>query len=81
MVWCDSQTGYQKDMCLIKIGLHAQNTISIRGSIVIIIIFFLGGVLYGHLTRMGIFTLVMNMIFIQDPKIMRKVGTTSIWIC
>ena len=29
VVWCASKNGYQKDMCLKEIGLHAQNMISI----------------------------------------------------
>lgn len=32
--WCDSKTGSQKDMCFNKIELHAQNTITVLGSIV-----------------------------------------------
>ena len=38
MVQCGSQTGYQKDTCVIEIELHAQNMISIIGLIVNIII-------------------------------------------
>ena len=34
MVWCGFKNGYQNDMCLKEIGIHAQNMITILGSIV-----------------------------------------------
>ena len=34
VVRCSSKNGDQKDMCLKEIGLHAQNMITILGSIV-----------------------------------------------
>ena len=34
MVRCDSKNGYPQDMCFIKIGLCAQNMITILGLIV-----------------------------------------------
>ena len=34
VVWCDFKNNYQKDMCSKKIGLYAQNMITILGSIV-----------------------------------------------
>ena len=39
------------------------------------------GNLYDHLMSMRVFILIMIKIFIWAPKIMRKVATTSIWIC
>ena len=33
LVWCGSKNGYQKDMCLIEIGLCAQIMITILSSI------------------------------------------------
>ena len=37
VVRCGSKNGYQKDMCLKEIGLHAQNMIIILDSIVNVI--------------------------------------------
>ena len=37
--------------------------------------------LYNPLMGMKIFTLTMNMIYIQAPKLMRKVAMASIWSC
>ena len=37
--------------------------------------------LYDYLMNMRIFTLMMNKIFIEAPKIMRKVATALMWIC
>jgi hypothetical protein len=34
MVWCGFKNGYQKDVSLKELGIHAQNMITIRGSIV-----------------------------------------------
>ena len=34
VVMCGSKNGYQKDMCLTKIGLHAHNMITILDSTV-----------------------------------------------
>jgi hypothetical protein len=33
MVRCGSKNGYKKDMCLKRIGLHAQNILTILGLI------------------------------------------------
>ena len=61
MVRCGFKSGHQKDiMCLKEIGPHAQNMLTILGSIVNIIL----GDLYDHLMSMRIFTLMMNKIFI-----------------
>ena len=51
-----------------KIGLLAQNMITITGSIVNIN----GGDPFAHLMSTGIFTLIMNNIFVWVQKIMRK---------
>ena len=70
-----------------EIELCAQNMITILGSIVNLFVVGWGGGngLYehknDHLTSTKIFTLLMNGIFIQALKIMRKVATASIWIC
>ena len=32
VVWCGSKNGYQKDICLIEIGLHAQTLTTILSS-------------------------------------------------
>ena len=74
--WCGSKNGYQIDMCPKEIDLHAQKMIIVLGSIVNII----EGI-HDYLKSTRIFILIMNKIFIQAPKIMRKVATTSIWIC
>ena len=39
------------------------------------------GGLYDQLMNMRIFTLIRNKIFIQVPKIMRKVAMALLWIC
>ena len=63
MVWCGSKNGYQEDMYVEEFRPHAQNMITILDSTVHII----GGGgedLYHHLMSTGIFTLIMNMIFL-----------------
>jgi hypothetical protein len=57
----DSENGYQNDMC----RLLAQNMIIILGSIVNIILFYLGGGVGGCVQLMStrVFTLIMNKIF------------------
>ena len=47
MVRCGSKNGHQKDLCLIKIGLHAQNLLTILDSTINII----GGGLYDDLMK------------------------------
>ena len=37
VIWCGCKDGYHKDMCLKRVRLHAQNMITILGSIVNII--------------------------------------------
>jgi hypothetical protein len=32
VVWCGSKNGYQEDMYLIEIGLHAQNIITLMST-------------------------------------------------
>ena len=59
-------------MWLKEIISHAQNTITILGSIINIMEG--GGVLYDCLLSMRTFTLIMNKIFIQAPQFMRKGG-------
>ena len=62
-----------------EIGLQAQNKITI----LINIFFFWGGGLdlYDDLMSSRIFIFITNKIFIQAPKIMKKVAMASIWIC
>jgi hypothetical protein len=60
MVWCSSENGYQRDLSFKGIGLCAQNTIAVLGSIVNIS----EGDLYDRLMSTRIFTLIMNKIFI-----------------
>jgi hypothetical protein len=63
-------------MCSEEIArLRAQNVLTVLGSTVNIT----WGNLYDHLTRN--FTLIIDKIFIQAPKIVKKVATSSIWIC
>ena len=57
---CGSKNGHQEGVCLKEIGLHAQNMLSILGSMVNMI----GEDLYDHLMSTRIFILIMNMIFI-----------------
>ena len=56
MVRCGSKNGHKTDVCLKDIELHAQNILTILGSIVNRI----RGDLYDHLMSTGIFTLIMN---------------------
>ena len=79
MIWCGSKDRCHKKMCLLEIGLRAQSTITILGTIVTIS----GGKgdLYDHLTSTKIFTLITYEIFIQTPKIMKKLATTLICSC
>ena len=65
MIRCGSKNGHQKVMCLKEIGLHAQNTLSILGSID----------LYDQLMNTRNLHLEMNKICIRDPKIMREMAT------
>ena len=58
VVGCGSKNGYQKNMCLKEIGLHAQNLLTILGSIINII----GGLPFNELEES--LTLIMNEIFI-----------------
>ena len=39
------------------------------------------GDLYDHLMGMGIFTLILNEMFIRAPKFMREVAKAFMWIC
>ena len=71
------QEWISKDMCLEVIGLHAQNMITILGSIVNRI----GWDLYDHSMSTRIVTSILNIIFIGALKINRKVAMTLIWIC
>ena len=54
-----SKNKYQKDMCLKESELHAQNMITILGSIVSIM-----GYVHDHLMSIRIFTLMTNKICI-----------------
>jgi hypothetical protein len=56
VVKCGCKNGHQKDMFLKEIGLRAQNTLTVLGSIVNII----GEDIYDHLMSMRIFTLPIN---------------------
>ena len=60
MVWCGSKKGHQKDMCLQKIGLHAQNMITNLDSIMNIT----GEDPYDHLMSTIILNLTMDKILI-----------------
>ena len=65
MTRCGSKDGYQKDMCLIDFGLHAQYKVTIQGSIINIILGGVGGGdSYDHLLSTRNFTLMMNKIYI-----------------
>ena len=78
VVRCGSNKGYQKDMWLKEIGLHAQSIITILSSI---------GSIIGERGHVWPFDELknlhfgMNMIFIWALKIMRTAATASIWIC
>ena len=72
-----SKNKYQKGIVFVKeIGPHAQNVITILGSIVNII----GEDLYDHLMSTRI-TLLMNIMIRRDLNFMRKVTTAWIWTC
>ena len=58
MTKCSPKNGYQKDLCLEKIGLCACNVIIILNSVVKIIEGW--GDLYDHFMSMIFFTLIMN---------------------
>ena len=75
MVRRKSKNGHQKGVCSKEIGLLAQNILAIIGSRVNI----RGGDLYDHFMRS--FTLIMNKVFTQVPKMMRQMTTYTIWIC
>ena len=60
VVRCGSKKRYQNNMCLKRIGLHAQNIKPISR----FIFHHNWGSLYDHLMSMRIFTLIMNKIFI-----------------
>jgi hypothetical protein len=82
--WVCSQVWFHKqipkDVCKKEFGLHAQNTITIIGSIVNIIGW--EGDLYDQLiSRKILITLIVNEIWIGAPEIMRKAATTSFWLC
>ena len=73
---CGSKNGYQKDVCVIEIGLFVQNMITIVGSKANMI-----GENYDHLMSMRIFALMMNKTFIRALKFMRNMAATAlIWI-
>ena len=59
LVRCDFK--HWKDVCLEEIGLCAQNMITILDPIVNLY----GGDLYEHLMSIGIFTLIMNKVFLS----------------
>ena len=67
-------------MCSTKIGLQAQNLLTILDAI---FNFWGGGgaPLYDRLLTCRIFTLTMNKIFKRAPEITRKVAVGTIWIC
>ena len=71
------KNGHQKDTCSKEIGPHAQNMMTIPGSIVNII----GGDLYDHLMSTRIFILIKQRIFIQALNKYENSGCASIWIC
>ena len=74
MVRCASKNGYQRDMRLKEIRLHARNMITILSSIVSIV----GWKLYDHLMSTKMLNLMMNKMFICTPIITRKVAKASI---
>jgi hypothetical protein len=61
-IWCGSKEGHQKGMCLVKIGLHAQNILTILGWIV--------NMISGRPITMStrIFTLILKKIFVWASK-------------
>ena len=64
-----------KEMCVQeRIGLHAQQMLTIVGSIVNMI----RGNLHDHLTSMRIFTLISNKKFTRTPKFIRGMATRTI---
>lgn len=65
-----------RDTCSKAIGLHAQNLVTVLGSIVNLI----SGDLCVHL-RTRTFTLKMNKIFTQSPKSRKKMAMVLIWNC
>ena len=73
VVCSGSKSRFQEDICK-KIGLHAHNTITIPDSKVNVI----GVNMYECLMGTRIFTLIMNNIFIQAFKIMKKAATSLI---
>jgi hypothetical protein len=64
VIRCGSKNKYQKDMCLKESELHAQNMITILGSIVINIM----GDVYDHLMSMRIVTLMTNKIIMSSKS-------------
>jgi hypothetical protein len=65
VVWCDSKSKYQRDICLKETGLRGQNMITIPN---------LNSQhhlrdLYDHLKNTEIFDLIINKIFIRAPCI------------
>ena len=75
VVRCGFKNKYQEDMCLKEIGLHGiskyDNHYRLNGQSSYEV-----GNLDDHLMGMKIFTLIINKIFIQTPKSVRK-GTTA----
>ena len=78
MVKCGPNNGYYEKQVLKKIGLRVPNMCKLH--------FKLNsqcseGGIYDHVLSTRIFTLIINVIFIQVPKDMRKVARALIWIC
>ena len=71
MVRCGSKNEHLKDMCLQDTGIHAQNILTILGSIINMI----GGPLYEllYMIEGPIYK-----IFIRAPKTMRQMTTNTI---
>lgn len=70
MVGCGSMNEPQKeDTCLKQIGLSAQNLLTI-----------LVNRIGEHYMMISNFTLIMNMVFMQAPKTIKKMAMASTWI-
>jgi hypothetical protein len=64
-VWCGSKNGYQKDLCLQEIGVHAQNMIVNLGSIAN----HDWGDLYDHLMSTNIFNFILDLRFSYELQL------------